>query len=163
MSHNEARDQRRGGRGTVEARQRRRMQPTVLALEPRTLLSNLSGLYGNSPRIGPLTGSTISVASTTGTIFVKTGNGNHDSVTITSNANIVVDLGNGNYDSVKIVDPNGNVQVNVGNGYNDLVTIVGNGTETVTTGTGSGTVSIVGTGTNTVTLGSSGWSYSEQP
>src|SRR5271157_372753 len=113
------------------------MRPTVLALEPRTLLSNLY-------KIGPELGSTINIASTAGTIFVKTGNGNHDSVTITSNANIVVDLGNGNYDSVKIVDPNGNVQVNVGNGYNDLVTIVG-------------------TGTNTVTLGSSGWSYSEQP
>jgi len=156
MSHNEARDQRRGGRGTVEARQRRRMQPTVLALEPRTLLSNLSGLYGNSPRIGPLTGSTISVASTTGTIFVKVGNGNNDHVTIKSNANIVVIMGNGNKDSVSIVG-NGNVTVMIGNGYGDKVSIVGNGNETVQTGTGSGTVSIMGTGSQNVTLGSNDW------
>ena len=41
MIRNSARDQRRGGRGTVEARrrQRRRMRPTLLALEERALLS----------------------------------------------------------------------------------------------------------------------------
>ena len=39
MSHNVARDQRRGGRGTVEARRRRRMRPTLMALEDRRLLS----------------------------------------------------------------------------------------------------------------------------
>ena len=42
MSHNLARDQRRGGRGKVEARQRRRMRPTVLALEDRRLLSTFT-------------------------------------------------------------------------------------------------------------------------
>src|SRR5271166_6252856 len=42
MSHNLARDQRRGGRGTVEARQRRRLRPTVLALEDRRLLSTFT-------------------------------------------------------------------------------------------------------------------------
>ena len=42
MSNNLARDQRRGGRGMVEARQRRRMRPTVLALEDRRLLSTFT-------------------------------------------------------------------------------------------------------------------------
>ena len=42
MSHILARDQRRGGRGTVEARQRRRMRPTLLALEDRRLLSTFT-------------------------------------------------------------------------------------------------------------------------
>ena len=35
-------DQRSGGRGKVEARQRRRMRPTVLALEDRRLMSTFS-------------------------------------------------------------------------------------------------------------------------
>ena len=39
MSYNRASDQRSSGRGTVEARKRRRMQPTLLALEDRRLLS----------------------------------------------------------------------------------------------------------------------------
>ncbi len=42
MSHNQARDQRRGGRGTVEARKRRRMRPTLMALEDRRLLSTFT-------------------------------------------------------------------------------------------------------------------------
>ena len=42
MSHNKARDQRRGGRRTVEARQRRRTMPTLLALEDRRLLSTFT-------------------------------------------------------------------------------------------------------------------------
>ncbi len=41
MSHNVARDQRRGARGTVEARRRRRMRPTLMALEDRRLLSTV--------------------------------------------------------------------------------------------------------------------------
>ncbi|MFI5461218.1 MAG: hypothetical protein ACHRXM_37915, partial [Isosphaerales bacterium] len=39
MGHKSARDQRRGGRGTVDGRKRWRMRPTLLALEERTLLS----------------------------------------------------------------------------------------------------------------------------
>ena len=39
MIYKEAANRRKGGRGTVEARKRRRMQPTLLALEDRRLLS----------------------------------------------------------------------------------------------------------------------------
>ena len=144
MSHNEARDQRRGGRGTVEARRRRRMQPTVLALEPRNLLStNWMPFHPHLPTAVPPAGSTINIASTTaGTIAVTQGNGNGDSVSITSSGNIAVYIGNGNGDSVTIVE-------------------TGDGTVTVTTGTGSGTVSITTTATSPppiVTLGNpSGW------
>ena len=42
MGHNELRDQRKGGRRTVETRRRRRMQPTLLALEDRRLLSTFT-------------------------------------------------------------------------------------------------------------------------
>jgi hypothetical protein len=44
MSRNGTRDQRRGGRGTVECRQRqrRRTQPTLMALEDRRLLSTFT-------------------------------------------------------------------------------------------------------------------------
>ncbi len=42
MSHNEVRDHRKGGRGTVEARRRRRMRPTLMALEDRRLLSTFT-------------------------------------------------------------------------------------------------------------------------
>jgi CSLREA domain-containing protein len=44
MMYNKARDQRSGGRGTVEARKRRRwrIQPTLLALEGRALLSTFA-------------------------------------------------------------------------------------------------------------------------
>ncbi len=42
MSHNLARDQRREGLPTVEARKRRRMRPTVLALEDRRLMSTFT-------------------------------------------------------------------------------------------------------------------------
>jgi hypothetical protein len=42
MSDNLARDQRRGGRGTVEARKRRRMRPTLTVLEDRRLLSTFT-------------------------------------------------------------------------------------------------------------------------
>ena len=42
MSNNGATDQRKGGRGPVEARQRRRMRPTLMALEDRRLLSTFT-------------------------------------------------------------------------------------------------------------------------
>ena len=42
MSHNRASDQRRSGRGTVEGRSRRRMRPTLMALEDRRLLSTFT-------------------------------------------------------------------------------------------------------------------------
>ena len=42
MIHNRVSDQRKSGRGTVEARKRRRMQPTLLALEDRKLLSTFT-------------------------------------------------------------------------------------------------------------------------
>ena len=42
VSHNEARDHRRGVRRTVEARRRRRTMPTLLALEDRRLLSTFT-------------------------------------------------------------------------------------------------------------------------
>ena len=44
MSRNGARDQRRGGRGTVEGRQlqRRRTRPTLMALEDRRLMSTFT-------------------------------------------------------------------------------------------------------------------------
>ena len=42
MRYYKATDQRNGGRGKVEARQRRRMRPTVLALEDRRLLSTFT-------------------------------------------------------------------------------------------------------------------------
>ena len=68
MSHNVARDQRRDGRGTVEARRRRRMRPTLLALEDRRLLSTI---VVNNPTDTPVTGETdlrqaIGLANTTG-------------------------------------------------------------------------------------------------
>ena len=68
MSHNVARDQRRGGRGTVEARRRRRMWPTLLALEDRRLLSTI---VVNNPTDTPVAGQTdlrqaIVQANTTG-------------------------------------------------------------------------------------------------
>ena len=55
MSHNVARDQRRGGRGTVEARRRRRLRPTLLALEDRRLLSTI---VVNNPTDTPVAGET---------------------------------------------------------------------------------------------------------
>jgi hypothetical protein len=150
MSHNEARDQRRGGRGTVEARRRRRMQPTVLALEPRNLLStNWMPFHPHLPTAVPPAGSTINIASTTaGTIAVTQGNGNGDSVSINSNAGkIIVDVGDGNDDSVSITS-DANIVVKMGKGTGDSVTIdeTGDGTVTVTTGSGQGTVSITTTG-----------------
>src|SRR5271170_1464232 len=42
MSHTESTDLRRGVRGTVEARKRRRMRPTLTALEDRRLLSTFT-------------------------------------------------------------------------------------------------------------------------
>ena len=48
MSYNMASDQRRGGRGTVEARKRRRLRPTLLALEDRRLLSTFT--VNSTPR-----------------------------------------------------------------------------------------------------------------
>jgi hypothetical protein len=42
MSRNVARYGRRGARGTAEARKRRRMQPTLMALEDRRLLSTFT-------------------------------------------------------------------------------------------------------------------------
>ncbi len=55
MIDNRASDQRRGGRGTVEARRRRRwrMQPTVLVLEERTMLSTFTV---NNPTDSPVAG-----------------------------------------------------------------------------------------------------------
>ena len=53
MSHNSSRDFRRGGRGTVEARKRRRWQPTLLALEDRRLLSTI---VVNNPTDTPVNG-----------------------------------------------------------------------------------------------------------
>ena len=53
MSRNAARDQRRGGRGTVEGRKRRRMRPTLLALEDRRLLSTI---VVNNPTDTPVPG-----------------------------------------------------------------------------------------------------------
>ena len=41
MSYSRGNDQRRSGRATIEARKRRRMQPTLMALEDRRLLSNI--------------------------------------------------------------------------------------------------------------------------
>ncbi len=146
MSHNEARDQRRGGRGTVEARRRRQMRPTVLALEPRNLLSHTPF---HLPTVVPPAGSTINIASTTaGTIAVTQGNGNGDSVSINSNAGkIIVDVGDGNDDSVSITS-DATIVVKMGKGTGDSVTIdeTGDGTVTVTTGSGQGTVSITTTG-----------------
>ena len=92
MSGNSAREQSRGGQGTVTGRQwqRRRIRPTVLALESRTLLSNL---YVNSANSGPADGLTpatgfttiqagISSAGTGDTILVETGNGYNESDTV---------------------------------------------------------------------------------
>ena len=53
MSHNSARDQRRGGRGTVEGRKRWRMRPTLMALEDRRLLSTI---VVNNPTDTPVAG-----------------------------------------------------------------------------------------------------------
>src|SRR5271165_6847877 len=55
MNHNEVRDQRSGGRGTVEARKQRRMRPTLVALEDRTLLSTI---VVNNPTDTPVIGET---------------------------------------------------------------------------------------------------------
>ncbi len=68
MSHNLARDQRRGRRGTVEGRKRWRMRPTLMALEDRRLLSTI---VVNNPTDTPVAGQTdlrqaIVQANTTG-------------------------------------------------------------------------------------------------
>ena len=55
MFHNSARYQRRDGRGTVEARKRWRLQPTLLALEDRKLLSSI---IVNNPTDTPIAGQT---------------------------------------------------------------------------------------------------------
>jgi hypothetical protein len=39
----------------------------------------------------------------------------------------------------------------------DTVSMVGNGNDSVTTGTGSGTVHVAGSGNKRIRLGSSGW------
>ena len=49
MSRNLASDQRRGGRGTVAGRKRRRLRPTVLVLEGRTLLSTYTVTLATDP------------------------------------------------------------------------------------------------------------------
>src|SRR6516162_3993884 len=51
MSHNRTSDERRSGRSTVEARKRRRrrLQPTLLALEDRRLLSTFSVISTADP------------------------------------------------------------------------------------------------------------------
>src|SRR5271157_1225772 len=54
MSNNKARDQRRDGRGTVEARRRRRMRPTVVVLEDRRLLSTFTVTNNASSGAGSL-------------------------------------------------------------------------------------------------------------
>jgi hypothetical protein len=53
MIYNRASDQRRSGRGTVEARKRRRMRPTLSALEDRRLLSSI---VVNNPTDTPVVG-----------------------------------------------------------------------------------------------------------
>ena len=55
MSRNRARDQRRGGRGTLECQQRKRWQtrPTLMALEERKLLSTI---VVNNPTDTPVVG-----------------------------------------------------------------------------------------------------------
>src|SRR5271166_4107103 len=53
MSRNGAFDQRGGGRRAVEARQRRRMRPTLMALEDRRLLSTI---VVNNPTDTPVMG-----------------------------------------------------------------------------------------------------------
>ena len=68
MSHQSSRDQGRGGRGTVEARKRWRMRPTLLALEGRRLPSTI---VVNNPTDTPVAGQTdlrqaIDQANTTG-------------------------------------------------------------------------------------------------
>ena len=68
MIHNRASDQRKSERGTFEARKRRRMQPTLLALEDRKLLSTI---IVNNPTDTPIVGQidlrqAISQANTSG-------------------------------------------------------------------------------------------------
>ena len=92
MSRTVSKVGRGGGWGTVAGRrlQRRRMRPTVLALEPRTLLSNLyvnSANSGTADGLTPATGFTtiqagISIASTGDTILVETGHGYNESDTV---------------------------------------------------------------------------------
>src|SRR6516164_10724493 len=55
MSHSSSRDRGRGGRGTFEGRKRRRMRPTLLALEDRRLLSTI---VVNNPTDTPVAGQT---------------------------------------------------------------------------------------------------------
>ena len=92
MSRTVSKAERRGGWGTVAGRrlQRRRMRPTVSALEPRTLPSNLyvnSANSGTADGLTPATGFTtiqagISIASTGDTILVETGHGYNESDTV---------------------------------------------------------------------------------
>ena len=55
MRRNLARDERRGGLGKVAGRQRRRMRPTLMALEERALLSTFTV---NNPTDTPVAGET---------------------------------------------------------------------------------------------------------
>ena len=92
MNRNDASDRRRGVRGTVAGQQwqRRRMRPTVLTLESRTLLSNWfvnSANSGSADGLTPDTGFTtiqaaISIANAGDTILVETGDGYNESDTV---------------------------------------------------------------------------------
>ena len=117
MRHNEARDQRIGGRGIVASRQRQRwrMRPTVMALEDRRLLS----IVVNNPTDTPATGQTdlrqaIEQANTNGganTIdFDSTVFGTPQTITLTGGQ---LELSTAN-ESVTITGPAGGVTVSGG-------------------------------------------------
>jgi hypothetical protein len=118
MRQNEARDQRSGGRGIVASRQRQRwrMQPTLLVLEDRRLLSTI---VVNNPTDTPATGQTdlrqaIAAANTAGganTIdFDSTVFGTPQTITLTGGQ---LELSTAN-ETVTITGPAGGVTVSGG-------------------------------------------------
>ena len=117
MRHNEARDQRRRGRGNVAARQRQRwrMQPTLLVLEDR----NCCTIVVNNPTDTPKTGQTdlrqaIALANSAGganTIdFDSTVFGTPQTITLTGGQ---LELSTAN-ETVTITGPAGGVTVSGG-------------------------------------------------
>ena len=82
MNYNEAKDQRRGGRETVEARRRRRLRPTVMALEDRMALATytVTGLTDAAGAVTDLGGGNFSATTLRAAINAATADAAPDTI-----------------------------------------------------------------------------------